>query len=146
MTEAVSRIPVREFGKFLVTGGLNTLIDFGVLNLLILIFGLAQGDPRYILFKTLSFIAASANSFIFNKWWVFKNKKETDKKEVGSFAVVNGIGLVLNTFVSIAVFSLGTRLFPDLNPLLWANIGGLIWTIFILLFNFFAYKFIVFKK
>jgi putative flippase GtrA len=134
-----------EAVKFLTTGVTNTAVDFAVLNLFIAIFGISQGDPKYILFKAISYIAASTNSFILNKWWVFKNKKQADTKEIGSFAVVSGIGLVLNTLISLAVFHAGTLFYPSLSPHTWANIGALTGTGLVFLFNFFAYKLIVFK-
>ena len=65
---------IQQFTKFVLVGGLNTFIDFAVLNILILIFGLVQSDPKYIFFKIFSYVTASINSFFFNKFWVFKNK------------------------------------------------------------------------
>lgn len=132
--------------KFIVTGVSNTAVDFIVLNILIAIFGITSGDPHYILFKAISYIVASTNSFILNKWWVFKNKRQADPKEVGSFAMVSGIGLVVNTLVSLVVFHVGTLLYPSFSPQMWANIGALSGTAVVLVFNFFAYKFLVFKK
>jgi putative flippase GtrA len=135
-----------EAVKFLATGITNTAVDFAVLNLCIVIFGIAQGDPKYILFKALSYIAASTNSFFLNKWWVFKKKEDASKKEVGSFALISGAGLALNALISLAVFHAGASLYPALSPHVWANIGALTGTALVLFFNFFSYKFLVFKK
>lgn len=132
--------------KFLTTGVLNTAVDFGVLNLLIAIFGISQGDPRFILFKAISYSVASTNSFFMNKLWVFKNKQVADTKQVGSFAAVSLMGLVINTLISLLVFHVGMAVFPATSAKLWANIGALCGTGVVLLFNFASYKFIVFNK
>ena len=141
----VHKAPVRQFMKFLATGGLNTFIDFAILNLLIVLFGLVQGDPRYILFKAVSFIAASINSFFLNKKWVFDNGYTKSSKQIGPFIIVAILGLVVNTLVSLSIFHLGTSLFPLTNTQLMANIGAISGTVIVLLFNFLAYKFIIFK-
>lgn len=135
-----------EAAKFVVTGVTNTTVDFVVLNLLIVLFGITEGDPKYVVFKALSYLVASTNSFILNKWWVFKNEKKTGTREVGSFAVINGVGLILNTLISLLVFRAGTELFPAFSPHAWANIGALSGTVVVFLFNFLSYKLIVFKK
>lgn len=147
MIEAIiQKNSLREFTKFLITGATNTLVDFAVLNLCFVVFGLMQGDPRYVYFKAIAYICASVNSFALNKWWVFKNKSEADKKEIGTFAAVSGVGLVLNTVVSLIVFQLGHVFFPAMNTHLLANIAAVAGTLTVLLMNFSAYKFIVFKK
>lgn len=141
--------------KFVVTGGINTFVDFAVLNGLILALGLAQGDPKYIYFKAFSYCVASCNSFMLNKWWVFKKgpraaEKRSDmksdmKKEVGSFAFVSVLGLAVNLCISLLVFHAAAAVFPGSSPALLANIGAVSGTITVLLFNFFAYKFFIFK-
>ncbi len=132
--------------KFIATGGMNTLVDFVVLNALILAFGLAQGDPRYIYFKGISYIVASCNSFILNKRWVFgKKEKVRMSKEIGPFVLVSILGLFVNTLVSLSVFHMGAMLFPSGNSALLANLGAISGTLVVLVFNFLAYKFLIFK-
>jgi putative flippase GtrA len=142
----------QQIAKFLLTGGMNTFIDFAVLNLLILIFGLTQGDPHYAIFKACSYFVASCNSFIFNKVWVFKSdgaigKEQTGKRltrEIGSFAVVSLIGLVLNTLISLSVFHAASLLFPTIGSQVLANVGAIVGTGVVLVFNFLTYKFFIF--
>jgi putative flippase GtrA len=132
--------------KFVATGVTNTAVDFGVLNLLIVLFGITQGDPKFILFKAISYVVAATNSFFLNKLWVFKNRGAADTRQVGTFAAVNVAGLVINTLISLVVFHTGTLAFPTQSAQLWANAGALCGTAVVLLFNFFSYKFIVFNK
>jgi putative flippase GtrA len=135
-----------EAAKFLTTGVVNTAVDFGVLNLFIMIFGISDSDPKFILFKALSYAVAATNSFILNKWWVFKNREAVDKRQVGTFAATNVIGLVLNSTVAYVVFHFGALVFPQLTAHALANVGALFGTAFVLMFNFLSYKFVVFKK
>ncbi len=123
MQMIIDNIPFKQGMKFLATGVMNTAIDFAILNLLILLFGLATGDPRYILFKAIAYIAASCNSFVFNKMWVFKERALTPQinKEIKSFAVASALGLCVNALVSLGIFHGGSALFPLADPLFLAN-------------------------
>ncbi|KPJ55958.1 hypothetical protein AMJ49_05990 [Parcubacteria bacterium DG_74_2] len=134
-----------QFAKFILVGTLNTFIDLGVLNLLMLISGISAG-MFYSVFKALSFIIATINSYFWNKFWSFE-KKETavSAGESLQFFSVAGIGLIINVAVaSFVVNVLGPQfgIFPEL----WANIGAIIATFTAMLWNFVGYKFIVFKK
>src|SRR3989344_6644799 len=62
-----------QFVKFGIVGGLNGMIDLGILNLLIYFSGLAAGF-WYSVFKSASFIAAVTNSYFWNKYWTFKSE------------------------------------------------------------------------
>src|SRR3989344_4231634 len=46
---------VFQFGKFFIVGGLNTFLDLGLLNLLILLTSITQG-VWFSVFKALSFV------------------------------------------------------------------------------------------
>ncbi|MEM4263579.1 MAG: GtrA family protein, partial [Candidatus Woesearchaeota archaeon] len=60
-----------EIGKFASVGILNTLIDFGILNLLSYLFTVHSGSA-IALFNALSFSAAVVNSYFWNKFWTFR--------------------------------------------------------------------------
>ncbi len=82
-----------RFGKFLLVGGLNTLIDFGLMNL----FSGWLGMPL-VLAQALSFLLAVINSYTFNRLWVYP---ETHAKSLANqfskFALINLAGLALRT-------------------------------------------------
>lgn len=82
-----------RFGKFLLVGALNTLIDFGLMNLLSGWLGMPL-----VLAQALSFILAVINSYILNRLWVYP---ETHAKSLAGqfskFAIINAAGLALRT-------------------------------------------------
>lgn len=132
-----------KFAKFVFVGITNTVIDFGVLNLLIFLTDFSAGT-YYSVFKTVSFTAAHINSYIWNRVWVFESRKKRTAKEYAQFLAVSVVGAVIN----VGAASLVVNFIPTqfgLGPKMWANVGvaagagaGLFW-------NFFGYKFIVFR-
>ena len=64
-----------QVAKFALVGVLNTAIDFGILNLLILITGFTAGAGIGII-NIPSFTLAILNSYIWNRKWVFENAKQ----------------------------------------------------------------------
>jgi putative flippase GtrA len=133
-----------QAARFALVGTLNTFVDFGVLNLLILTTGLAAG-AAFAVFKGISFLVAVTNSYFWNKFWTFESGKSHKKGEFFQFFAISAIGLVLN--VSVAVFVVNV-IGPQagLAEGVWANVGALIATLAVLTWNFAGYKFLVFKK
>lgn len=142
---------IYQAAKFLLVGFLNTLVDLGALNLLILFSGLASGI-FYSLFKGVSFTIAAVNSYFWNKFWTFKKSGKAEKTEIKKnggellqFLMVSVVGFGINVGVaSFVVSSIGRHV--GFNEKIWANIGAIIATLCAMAWNFFGYKFIVFKK
>jgi putative flippase GtrA len=137
-------IPVfLQMAKYVAIGALNTLIDLGVLNALILLSGFASG-LWYVLFKSTSFIVANINSYFWNKYWTFDSKKSINVVEVGQFFIVSLIGFAIN----IGIASLIVNFIPpigSISPARWANVGAIMASIIALAWNYIGYKFVVFK-
>ncbi len=138
-------VPVMlQIAKFAAVGGLNTLLNLGVLNLLIYIFSIAKGLP-YSIFIAIAFIIANINSYFWNKYWTFGSKGEVGVKEFGQFFVVSLVGFGISVGVaSLVVNVIGPV--GGISDARWANIGALSATVGSLAWNFVGYKFIVFKK
>jgi putative flippase GtrA len=135
--------------RFAVVGVMNTGVDFAVLNSLVFMFGLERNDPKYALFKAISFFAAVANSFIFNKLWVFRTGSWRSLRlnaEVASFLAISGVGLLINVAASFVVFNLGHEALPSLSTAILANIGAVAGSIAAMATNFLGYKHIVFRR
>jgi len=134
-----------QFIKFSSIGVLNTAVDLGVLNLLIVLFGTGAHGEYYAAFKALSFLVAVINSYFFNKYWVFRQSEGGHAKEPLLFFGVSVVGLFLNVGVSFFVFSIVTAMY-ELSPSLVVNIGAIAGTGVVFLWNFIGYKFIVFTS
>lgn len=135
-----------QIGKFALVGGVNFLLDLGILNLLIFLTGIASGW-LYSVFKGVSFIVAVINSYVLNKFWTFREQKQSKKvaKEFLTFIIVSLIGLVINNIIaSFLVNYLGPQ--AGISENLWASIGAITASIIGMFWNFLGYKFIVFKK
>ncbi|MFO7807548.1 MAG: GtrA family protein [Candidatus Moraniibacteriota bacterium] len=144
---------VGQFVRFGLIGGMNTGIDLIILYILMTSFGINEG-LGYMFFKTFSFSAAATFSYFMNKTWAFKdNSKKNQVQKFSQFFIISVIGAGINvgtatlvvTFIkpAIGLADLGVI---TLTGELWGIIGGLCGTAVGLLWNFFGYKFLVFKK
>ena len=134
-----------QAAKFALVGALNTFIDLGILNLLILLTGIASGN-FFLVFKGASFTIAVVNSYLWNKYWTFKVKKTDEvEREFLQFIFVSVIGFFINVGTAALVVNvIGAPV--GFAPGLWANVGALIATFTALAWNFIGYKFWVFKR
>lgn len=136
--------PAYQFGKFAAVGALNTLIDLGVLNFLIILTDIT-GGIYFSVFKGISFLTAVTNSYFWNKFWTFGSRLPANIKEYARFGFFTAIGLLINvSTASFMVVVIGS--FLNVNPKIWANVAALFATFVSLIWNFLAYKYIVFKS
>ncbi len=141
-----SRVPsLFEFSKFAVVGVLNSGVDFGILNLLILVTGLASGGG-FLAFKSVSVTLGVINSYVWNKYWTFDAANSPEaRRELIAFMAVTLVAVGLNIAgADLIVNVIGAP--RGFSPKLWANIGAISGAGLTLFANFFGYKFFVFKK
>lgn len=142
------RFPVvYQFAKFAAVGTLNSFIDLGLLNFQTFISGIPAKDISNLTFgtfKTISFLAATTNSFFWNKHWTFEDKSRVETRTVVKFYTITVISALLNVGVATAVKALGPFGF---SPELWVNLIAPVAGIFAsFMGNFLGYKFLVFRK
>lgn len=82
-----------RFLRFLIVGVTGAIVDFGVLNLLRLVFNLplvwAQG---------ISFVCAVINNFLWNRFWTYpESRTENVTKQLIQFFIINTIGIIIRT-------------------------------------------------
>lgn len=135
--------------KFVVVGAANTLIDLGLLNLLLVAAGVVT-PLLFAFFKALSFSAAVGHSFFWNRSWSFAPGGASGSRSQGSlgsqfslFLLATLVGLTLNTGLATLLVSLGPPV-AFLSPLLWANVAAGLALLVSTLWNFCAYRFFVF--
>ena len=80
-----------ELAKFGIVGAVNTVLDFGLANLLYLGLGWpAMGA------KTTSVAVAATSSFFMNRHWTFRHRARTGlRREYTLFFLLNGVGLLI---------------------------------------------------
>ena len=129
-----------QFGKFAAVGTLNSFIDVGILNVEILLSGVPSGGAYYPIFKGISFLSGTTNSFFWNKYWTFKAHEKKTVSETAKFYVFATVGFALN----VGAATLVVHFHPASN--LWANAGALAGIAASFFWDFVAYKYFVFKK
>lgn len=145
-----------QIGKFGAIGVLNTLVDWGILTLFILIFRkyfhIESKDvfimelTFYSLYKAISFIVANINSYCWNKYWTFSSGVlRKTKSEYLQFLAVSVVGFAINVSIASYVFNY-IRPPGGLNFDQWGIIGAAAGTAVGLVWNFIGYKFIVFDE
>lgn len=121
---------VKQIIKFGSVGVLNTIIDLGVLNLLVY---LGMGA---VLANSISFALAATNSFFWNKFWTFRDKESSWKGQIIPFILVAAVGLGLSDLI---VYYFHDQLGYNLNIVKIASVVVVFW------WNFFIPKRFIFK-
>ena len=134
---------LKQAGKFLMVGFLNTAVDFGIINSLISYTGIVQGTTL-VLFNTISFSIAVSNSYFWNRMWVFENKEDASVGQFSKFVITTLISLLINNLI---VYTLATHVAPlfGLDQKTWVNLAKAFATAFTMVWNFLGYKFVVFR-
>lgn len=146
-----------QLAKFVATGFMNVLVDFGVLSIEIILFEkyfhiqstailFSAGIvfTFFWLFKAVSFVVSNTNSYFWNKYWTFDKRKDNESEFI-QFFIVSIIGFIVNVIVAGLVFD-GFSSHAILTSGQWAIISAACGSIAGLAWNFFGYKFIVFKE
>lgn len=138
-------LAILQLSRFVLVGTLNTFVDLGALNGLMLISGIYSGI-FYSVFKSISFLTATVNSYLWNKHWTFvKREKIFVPGEYFKFLIIVIIGFLINvTIASFVVNVIGPQF--GLGVKLWANVGAFTAVLVAWIWNFLGAKFIVFKK
>ena len=86
-----------RFFKFAVVGTIGAVIDFGTLNLLVLLFGWPKEYANLV-----SVTCAVISNFLWNRFWTYPESRDHPLHiSFGKFALVNLLGLLINQFVFV---------------------------------------------
>ncbi len=120
-----------RFIKFAIVGGFGAVVDFGVLNLMVLGFGWEK-----FFANLLSVSCAIVSNFTWNRLWTYPESRERPlHTQFGQFALVNLVGLAINQAVFLGTDAL---LFGPLFPKpLDYNLAKAAAIVVVLFWNFF---------
>jgi putative flippase GtrA len=112
---------IREFAKFGIIGVVNTVIDFGLFNLLQLDLRVAghavslHGAPLKA--TVVATVVSATTSYFMNRHWTFRHRERSGlRREYVLFFVFNGIGLAIQLgMLGLAKYGFGV------NDLFWLN-------------------------
>ena len=127
-----------HFGKFIVVGIINFIVDYGILYVLTVFAGMLTAPANMI-----SYSCGVVNSFLLNRYWTFKIKHSFFSTHFVKFVFVNLVSLGVNTlavWILVDLYMFNTGLFGMEN--FWAK---LIATVFSFTVNFAGNKLLVFK-
>lgn len=85
-----------QFLRFGVVGAVNTLIDFAVLNGLVLLFNRPVGIAL-LGCNAAGFVCANLNSYFANRSWTFPNQSSASLGQFSAFLSIAFIGLLINS-------------------------------------------------
>ena len=119
--------------KFGLVGVLNTLIDYAVYSLLLLIPFIGE---HYVIAPVAGYCAGLGNSLILNKKWTFAQKERVSRRQLVTFLAVNLAALGVSTAVLVV-----TQEWVGLGR----YVGKLVATVFSMTVNFLGNKIMVFK-
>lgn len=127
-----------ELIKYASVGTLNVLIDFLILEILMVTTGIYKGFYLAV-FNAISFIVYSINGYILNKKFTFKSEKSSYFK----YASILFCTMLLNSFI-LSTLTLYNLL--GVKPLIWASLVKIFASMTTGLLNFIINKFFVFRK
>ena len=126
---------VQEFAKFAVIGVAGVFVTNGVYDLLYLHHGAGP-----VLSATVATVVAAVGTYLGNRYWSFRARHRTSvAREISVFAVLNGIGLLIqDATVAVNYYLLGLG-HDKLAVFLALNLGIALAT----LFRFWSYRLFV---
>jgi putative flippase GtrA len=113
----------RQFLRYCLVGGANTLIDLLILN--ILLWRLPTNNLLVlVIYNSIAYSSGAVSSFFFNKYWTFGHKRGTTRKEIIRFVA----SLLLEVLYSNGLIWLAGKVLRPLiaNDTLWANASKLV--------------------
>lgn len=142
-----------RFLRFAVVGGIGSVIDFGVMNLLNHGMGFSL-----VAAGTISFVAAVISNFTINRYWTYPDSRSKPvTRQLGMFFIVSVIGLLIRipllAFLEPIMEGLFEQIWPAWQirlpfggPTFWAdNVVLAIAISIVMLWNFLANRYWTFN-
>ena len=105
-----------KYAKFIISGGVSTIIDFVIYTLLTSIISITPS-------KAISITCASSLAFILNKNWVFSNSNSNKKTTLFRYCIVFFINLLVNVTTNGLIYEFtGKKIFSFFIATILASI------------------------
>jgi putative flippase GtrA len=136
LRELVARLLSLQVARFALVGGLNTVVDYGVFNLL------SYGLHMHLVGARLIGVTAGiVNSLLWNKLWTFRSRGWGEwRRELAGFLLVTGIGVG----ISVGGFAVLHSTFGASSWII-ANLEAASMTLLSMTWNFLGYRYFVFR-
>jgi len=136
----MNRESLRQFFRLGMVGGMNTVVDFGIFNVLLFLLPDERWEPSAAV--TISYIAATAFSYVLNRRWTFElDGTWGSSRETGAFYIVNTIALA----ATLAIVEGAQVLWGPLT-VLQLNLAKFAAVIVILFPKYAGYRDLVFRR
>ena len=128
--------------RYCIVGGLASIFQIGIFNILTNIF-----DVHYIVSNTIGFIVGILVNFLLSRKWVFNDNKKIISTSFIIFTIIGVIGVLLSNFILYILIDMEilTKILKALDLKLIKSIAQLIAIFIVLFWNFGARKILVFK-
>jgi len=131
------------YAKFSVVGLTNVVVDYGMLNLLLLLF--PTRDHNYLVaYNLVAVLLANTNSYLWNTRWTFRSRVRPDYRQKVMFAAQ----ALLNVGVSSAVLWLAARYlfaYTALPPIIVGNLAKILSSVVATTVSFLILRSLVFR-
>lgn len=129
-----------QLTRFAITGFINTLVDFGVFNLLLILSG-TQNPALIALINSLAISMSIAVSYILNKRWTFPPTNRNG--QLTRFIVVSLTGIVINSGIILMLAGLYQP--AHISSVVFLNTAKILAAFISSAWNFLAYRSWVFR-
>ena len=126
-----------QVSRFYIIGLINTVIDFGIFNLLLACCH-EPGTAELLAINTLAVSLAMINSYVLNGRWTF-NQLSLHPHQISRFTCASLMGMIINSLIVWA----GSCVFSH-HIILWLNLSKAAGAVVSSTWNFLAYKYWVF--
>jgi len=137
-----------RFIRFGIVGTIGSIVDFGFLNLLTLVFSVP-----FLVSSVISFSLAVVNNFILNRIWTFPGaRKEPIVNQLFQFGLVSVVGLLIRTpllaWLEQVLIPMAEEYVPNLltPTIVGHNVSLAIAIGVVLLWNYLANRFWTFRN
>ncbi len=134
-----------RFLRFAVVGVIGAVVDFGMMNLLVLLFG-----APLVVAGAVSFVAAIISNFLWNRYWTYPDSRSKPLlRQLGEFFLVSVMGLAIRIPVLKFLEPVMYRLFESLPfeipffslDFLGKNVTLAVAVIIVMFWNFFVNRY-----